>query len=148
MARTVYRPTAYATISSSQANCSPYPPSVATTSWGPVDVYVTINSGVTLYGSDNLHPALTISGTMPVGSNVYLTNNGSILGGGGALAVTALMLMSMIRRRMGRWRHGTQAHGSRHFLHLQRERWPTLRRRRRRRRWWSWSDLLRCGVVV
>ena len=48
----------------------------------PVTVKVVINSGVTISSSSSTTPALT-AGSFPVGSRIYLVNNGIITGAGG-----------------------------------------------------------------
>jgi hypothetical protein len=49
---------------------------------GPVDVVLTINSGVTIYSSSG-NAALYQSSSFPVGSTVNIINNGTICGRGG-----------------------------------------------------------------
>ncbi len=49
----------------------------------PLDAYVTINGGVTVYSNSTATPAFTTGTSYPSGSRLNLTNNGIILGRGG-----------------------------------------------------------------
>ena len=49
----------------------------------PVDVIITINSGVYVYSTDTATPAFS-TGSIPVGSTIKIINNGYIMGMGGA----------------------------------------------------------------
>ena len=56
----------------------------------PITLKVVINSGVTISSSSASVPALTI-GAFPVGSQIYLINNGTITGAGGTGGLGAII---------------------------------------------------------
>ncbi len=74
-----------ATISSNYINYNLRAEAVAA-GWNqitPLDAYVTINNGVTVYSASTSTPAFTTGTSYPSGSRLNLTNNGIILGRGG-----------------------------------------------------------------
>jgi hypothetical protein len=50
----------------------------------PLDITLVINSGVTLFASSTAFSGLTIGSSYPAGTKIYIQNNGSIWGAGGA----------------------------------------------------------------